>query len=977
MHTAVMLFSFSPPSSSLQQLPNTMSIHEDNRTSTLEVRQDGAIRCEDAEAESQRFREGREHGQKSAEHEGESGEAEEEYQDPTVAPSTSANAANAKKTFGLNKPKPAVNRGNDTYDYEQKYPEDAPYAEAAPNARVWRTHEDESRIHDTNMVEESRDNVDVLLVFAGLFSAVVTTFVSQTYQSLQVNYAAMSASLLYESVLVQRAIANGSSVDSIATSPLNPTIAFVPATTDVWVNGLWFTSLFLSLTTALVAVLVKQWLHHYVALPSGTPRDRSLTRQFRFAGFQKWHVPVIIGLLPVLMHLALAIFLVGLVIFLQPLRQALSWAICTGTVLVYTAYVAATVLPVLFPQYPYRTPLCDLLCCIIPLVSWNRKKSLAAWRQGESGNILYYLPHIQAGNRQSLAMIESKSVRQTSSNLAAEALDWLFSVSSNPTVQSIVIQSIGGLSMDSEKRFLDLQAYDSNIEDLQQSLLQDCLLVNWNNGKRFVEPLPGMELKIGRLLRFGPPIYPWYSFYATPDTDVSDLTVAILIGGYSLCVRETHESILSSPLLMDIIRSSKLPPRCWYRLMMEAPLDIVFSPLDPGHDDHSNKFPLHICSAILKVFVTQVGHVAQDFDMPLVLDFEDALPHFIDKFYEHILHMFSNFAKEPSLCDPSLPRSLRAFVAVIKFLLHRFPPSESDMTNTISRFLYIAISDGISRQTFSSHEATVVIMVLEDIIASCAIQSLNQKPDWTWLCNCVYRSLTTIASSAYSLRGVRSMIDFITIHWEQWESGSSAAALTGLLAKRIPVAFSAFLESQCLQFLGSHTFHEESVPLVREYVAGISAWQHRSDGAVDHATLQLHIDYLSNPYNLFTACSILATRGTTDTNRTTIHRDIMALVQLCPRDAAWGECRKKLCDLVQGDGGDFFSEQRTSPSLEPLRPLRTEEIQIEKDNIRYAIQVLDDFFDGGAHTGMGHLDRFLGWCVCRKPDDRPKQVQEV
>ncbi|KAK0494578.1 hypothetical protein EDD18DRAFT_1077117, partial [Armillaria luteobubalina] len=205
------------------------------------------------------------------------------------------------------------------YDYEQKYPEDATYEETAPNARVWRVHEDESRNHNANMVEESRDNVDVLLVFAGLFSAVVTTFVVQTLQSLQVDYAAMSASLLYESVLVQCTIANRSLVNSIAPSPLNPTIAFVPTTTDIWVNGFWFMSLFLSLTTALIAVLVKQWLHHYVALPSGTPRDRSLTHQFRYAGFQKWRVQVIIGLLPALMHLALAIFLVGLVIFLQPL----------------------------------------------------------------------------------------------------------------------------------------------------------------------------------------------------------------------------------------------------------------------------------------------------------------------------------------------------------------------------------------------------------------------------------------------------------------------------------------------------------------------------------------------------------------------------------------------------------------------------------------------------------------------------------
>ncbi|KAK0245270.1 hypothetical protein EDD85DRAFT_12629 [Armillaria nabsnona] len=159
------------------------------------------------------------------------------------------------------------------------------------------------------MVGESRDSVDVLLVFAGLFSAVVTTFVVQTSQSLQANYTQMSAALLFEMVLIQRALANGSSLDSVPVSSLNPYTGFIPATTDVWVNGLWFTSLSLSLATALVAVLVKQWLHHYLVLPSGTPQGRSHVRQSRYGGFQRWHVLIIIGLLPVLMHLALGIFL--------------------------------------------------------------------------------------------------------------------------------------------------------------------------------------------------------------------------------------------------------------------------------------------------------------------------------------------------------------------------------------------------------------------------------------------------------------------------------------------------------------------------------------------------------------------------------------------------------------------------------------------------------------------------------------------
>ncbi|KAK0458591.1 uncharacterized protein EV420DRAFT_1543320 [Desarmillaria tabescens] len=62
----------------------------------------------------------------------------------------------------------------------------------------------------------------------GLFSAVVTTFVAQTYQNLQANYTAMSASLLFELVVVQHAITNGSSVEAISSSPLNPTLSSLP-----------------------------------------------------------------------------------------------------------------------------------------------------------------------------------------------------------------------------------------------------------------------------------------------------------------------------------------------------------------------------------------------------------------------------------------------------------------------------------------------------------------------------------------------------------------------------------------------------------------------------------------------------------------------------------------------------------------------------------------------------------------------------
>ncbi|PBK96955.1 hypothetical protein ARMGADRAFT_989226 [Armillaria gallica] len=170
-----------------------------------------------------------------------------------------------------------------------------------PNTRVFRTYLDERAIFDANMIGESRDSVDVLLVFAGLFSAVVTTFVVMQ------KYPRTCCSRLS----TFSALASGVSLDIVAPSPLNPNMPFIATTTSVWVNGLWFTSL--SLATALVSMLAKKWLHHYVLLPSGTPRERSLLRQFRYAGLQKWRVLVI------LMHTAPAIFFFGLVNYLGPL----------------------------------------------------------------------------------------------------------------------------------------------------------------------------------------------------------------------------------------------------------------------------------------------------------------------------------------------------------------------------------------------------------------------------------------------------------------------------------------------------------------------------------------------------------------------------------------------------------------------------------------------------------------------------------
>ncbi|SJL12518.1 uncharacterized protein ARMOST_15945 [Armillaria ostoyae] len=255
--------------------------------------------------------------------------------------------------FGLNKNQlHSWGVGAAPCDYKVRYPPDPYGQETSDKARIWSIYLDEAADFDANMLAEWRDTIDVLLVFASLFSAVLTTFVIQTSQSMQPDYNEASMLLLFE---ILKATASNGSQFSI---PPSPTAFFSPTPSDEWLNSLWFVSLTLSLITALVAVLVKQWLHQYVAIVSDSSvRDRARIRHMRYAGLQAWQVPMIIGMLPVLLHVSLALFFAGLAIFLFSLDMKVAWLVSIICAATYTAYIIALILPVVYPYCPFKVPL--------------------------------------------------------------------------------------------------------------------------------------------------------------------------------------------------------------------------------------------------------------------------------------------------------------------------------------------------------------------------------------------------------------------------------------------------------------------------------------------------------------------------------------------------------------------------------------------------------------------------------------------
>ncbi|KAH8822288.1 hypothetical protein DL96DRAFT_1421942, partial [Flagelloscypha sp. PMI_526] len=201
------------------------------------------------------------------------------------------------------------------FDYDSKYPaNDLPGEEASDNARVWMIYNDEADLFDDDMLHGFRDTLDSLLVFAALFSAVVTTLLVQTSTKLEPDHAEIITYLLTEQILLLRANGNQTAINTIPSSLLGPN-AMTWSSSDIAVNVLFFVSLALSLSTALFSILVKQWLTSYTNKVQGTPKDVALTRHFRFFGLQKWKLPELIGTLPLLLHSSLWLFAAGLLLY--------------------------------------------------------------------------------------------------------------------------------------------------------------------------------------------------------------------------------------------------------------------------------------------------------------------------------------------------------------------------------------------------------------------------------------------------------------------------------------------------------------------------------------------------------------------------------------------------------------------------------------------------------------------------------------
>ncbi|KDR78371.1 hypothetical protein GALMADRAFT_95066 [Galerina marginata CBS 339.88] len=235
------------------------------------------------------------------------------------------------------------------------------YAPPIPEGDPWDLLLEPLLNRDKMRCDAWKEEVQNLLIFAGLFSAVVTAFIIESYKNLQPNPNDAIISLLSQ---IATRLDNSASTNVSGARLSTDNIEFLPTPSSIRVNTFWFLSLVLSLTTVLIGIVSLQWLREHQAYPNLTPKQMYALFNMRIEGLQKWHVPKIFTLLPLLLQTALVLFLGGIIDFLLAFGNVV--VIPVGAVIGSTVFfmAATTVLPTIqgfllylpFPYFGQRLP---------------------------------------------------------------------------------------------------------------------------------------------------------------------------------------------------------------------------------------------------------------------------------------------------------------------------------------------------------------------------------------------------------------------------------------------------------------------------------------------------------------------------------------------------------------------------------------------------------------------------------------------
>ncbi|KAI9458005.1 hypothetical protein BJY52DRAFT_1150032, partial [Lactarius psammicola] len=219
------------------------------------------------------------------------------------------------------------------------------------SGRPWSIYLTETEKQDKEMVERWKGEADSTLIFAGLFSAVVTVSLVESYKWLSIDQGEETVKLLAQISRQLVNISNGIPLESIPAESSRP---FEPAASAILVNLLWFCSIALCISCSVGATLIQQWARRYLVLIQGP--ERAHLRTFMLNGLRKFQVDRFLQLLAISLHTSILLYAIGIFKFFLTVNTRIGFIALGICILLGHIYGILTFLPLLFFDCPYSTP---------------------------------------------------------------------------------------------------------------------------------------------------------------------------------------------------------------------------------------------------------------------------------------------------------------------------------------------------------------------------------------------------------------------------------------------------------------------------------------------------------------------------------------------------------------------------------------------------------------------------------------------
>ena len=149
--------------------------------------------------------------------------------------------------------------------------------------------------------------------------------------------------------------------------------AFTPPRYVVWVNALWFLSFTISLSYAMLAMMLHQWARRYQRVTQhirSSPHKRARVRAFFSDAIDGLHVLWVIEGVRAMIHLSMFLFFAGLLIYLFNICHAVFAAVIWWVAFSTVGYASFTLLPLFRPNSPYYAPLSSILMSLYACISY-------------------------------------------------------------------------------------------------------------------------------------------------------------------------------------------------------------------------------------------------------------------------------------------------------------------------------------------------------------------------------------------------------------------------------------------------------------------------------------------------------------------------------------------------------------------------------------------------------------------------------